>query len=188
MNEINEMSGIEFEGLCQKMLQKLGFSVETTKQSGDGGIDLVAQNHTPLLKGTYVVQCKRYAGSVGEPVVRDLYGVVTSERANKGILITTGSFTLSAMRFAEGKNIELIDGEQLQALLADCGLPNDFSPASSTPSNFLDFPDFNKEKYLFYRNIANRVLQQRTHIAGRVICPQIRPYTSRTRTYRVQMS
>lgn len=64
-----------------------------------------------------IIQCKRYSGSVGEPIIRDLYGVITSERANKGILMTTGHFTKSAIAFAEGKQIELIDGEKLDTLL-----------------------------------------------------------------------
>lgn len=114
---INELSGIEFERVCQQLVEKMGFETETTKASGDGGIDLIAYNHQPLLSGKYIIQCKRYSGSVGEPIIRDLYGVITSERANKGILMTTGHFTRSAIAFAEGKPIELIDGKKLNALL-----------------------------------------------------------------------
>lgn len=55
---------------------------------------------------------------VGEPPIRDLYGVVMSENANKGILITTSNFTSSAISFANDKPIELIDGQILQQLLA----------------------------------------------------------------------
>ena len=108
--DINSLSGIEFENVCQQLIEKMGFFVETTKASGDGGIDLIANNYQPILSGRYIIQCKRYSGSVGEPIIRDLYGVITSERANKGILMTTGYFTKSAISFAEGKQIELIDG------------------------------------------------------------------------------
>jgi len=117
VNDINSLSGLEFENVCQNLIEKMGFSVATTKASGDGGIDLIAYNHEPVLSGKYIIQCKRYSGSVGEPIIRDLYGVITSERANKGILMTTGCFTKSAIAFAEGKPIELMDGEQLDALL-----------------------------------------------------------------------
>lgn len=89
---INNLSGVEFERVCQLLVENMGFSVETTKASGDGGIDLIAYNSQPLLSGKYIIQCKRYTGSVGEPIIRDLYGVVMSERANKGILMTTGHF------------------------------------------------------------------------------------------------
>lgn len=116
---INSLSGIEFEMVCKKLLENMGFTVETTKTSGDGGIDLIAYNSQPLLSGKYIIQCKRYTGSVGEPVIRDLYGVVTSERANKGILMTSGVFTKQAQVFAHGKPIELIDGVKLKELLSD---------------------------------------------------------------------
>ncbi len=114
---IDTLSGVEFERVCKRLLENMGFTVETTKASGDGGIDLIGYNTQPLLSGKYIIQCKRYAGSVGEPIIRDLYGVVTSERANKGILITTGHFTKSAISFAENKPIELIDGAQLKILI-----------------------------------------------------------------------
>lgn len=121
-NDINSLSGIEFENICKNLIENMGFSVETTKASGDGGIDLIAYNHEPVLSGKYIIQCKRYSGSVVEPIIRDLYGVITSERANKGILMTTGYFTKSAIAFAEDKPIELIDGEQLNILLKSHGV------------------------------------------------------------------
>lgn len=113
INDFNNLSGIEFEILCQHVLESLGFTTEITKAVGDGGIDIIAHNNQAFFYGKYVIQCKRYSGGVGEPIIRDLYGVVTSERANKGILITTGYFTSSAVKFSEDKNIELIDGEKL---------------------------------------------------------------------------
>lgn len=117
--DINSLSGVEFEMVCKRLLENMGFAVETTKASGDGGIDLIAYNSQPLLSGKYIIQCKRYTGSVGEPVIRDLYGVVTSERANKGILMTSGVFTKQAQVFADGKPIELIDGVKMRDLLKD---------------------------------------------------------------------
>lgn len=118
-SNINDLSGSEFERLCQKLIENMGFDTEITKESRDGGIDLIAYNHQPLLSGKYIIQCKRYAGSVGEPILRDLYGVVTSERANKGILMTTGYFTKSAIAFAEGKPLELIDGKAMLVLIEE---------------------------------------------------------------------
>ena len=112
-NNINELSGFEFEDFCKELVEKMGFEVEPTKKTGDGGIDLIAYNHQPFLSGKYIIQCKRYIGSVGEPIVRDLFGVITAENANKGIIITTGTFTESARNFARGKAIELIDGTSL---------------------------------------------------------------------------
>ena len=48
-DDINFMSGVEFEFLCKELLENMGFETETTKASGDGGIDLIAYNHQPLL-------------------------------------------------------------------------------------------------------------------------------------------
>lgn len=120
--DVDNLSGVEFENVCQALVEKMGFTTQTTKASGDGGIDLIAYNHQPLLSGKYIIQCKRYTGSVGEPIIRDLYGVIMSERANKGILMTTGHFTKSAIGFAEGKPIELIDGATLKNLMSQYGL------------------------------------------------------------------
>lgn len=117
--DINSLSGVEFEQVCKRLLENMGFDVETTKTTGDGGIDLIAYNHQPLLSGKYIIQCKRYVGSVGEPVIRDLYGVITSERANKGILMTSGTVTKQAQLFAQDKPIELIDGVKMRDLLKD---------------------------------------------------------------------
>lgn len=149
--DINSLSGIEFENLCQQLLQKMEFDTETTKASGDGGIDIIARYNKPLLKGKYIIQCKRYSGSVGEPIIRDLYGVVMSERANKGILMTTGYFTPSAISFAEDKNLELIDGTLLHKLLYDNGL--DVSNATKKIKSFLTNPNFDINKYNFYKEM-----------------------------------
>ena len=57
--DVDKLSGIEFENVCQVLVEKMGFTTQTTKASGDGGIDLIAYNHQPLLSGKYIIQCKR---------------------------------------------------------------------------------------------------------------------------------
>lgn len=150
--EINMLSGIEFENLCQQLLEKMGFKTQSTKASGDGGIDLIAYNSQPLLSGRYIIQCKRYSGSVGEPIIRDLYGVVTSERANKGILMTTGYFTPSAIKFAEDKNIELIDGNKLEILFSqhDVNLDNYYNSPEYALRDELERTGLSLDEYQFY--------------------------------------
>jgi len=135
---LDDLSGIEFENLCSLLISKMGFDTQTTKASGDGGIDIVATSIEPLLRGRYIIQCKRYSGSVGEPAIRDLYGVVMAERANKGILITTGYFTKSALSFAEGKQLELINGTLLSELLVQHSL---FQSTTSVAGNSVDNDD-----------------------------------------------
>lgn len=127
-NRIDVMNGHEFETLTATLLRKMGFNVTMTKQTGDGGIDLIVKNESPVISGTYVVQCKRTSQPVGEPVVRDLYGVITSEQANKGILICTNKYTSQAQEFAKGKPIELIDGSAFNSLLRQYELLSTFVP------------------------------------------------------------
>jgi len=109
--------GVELEQTAARLLSSLGLQASRTTVTGDGGIDVVAYCQTPIFSGKYIIQCKDWAKPVGEPVVRDLFGLVLSEGANKGIIITTGDFTRAARRFAEDKPIELIDGEGLRQLL-----------------------------------------------------------------------
>ena len=103
--KILNMTGYEFENYISTLLINMGFEVEVTQRSNDGGIDLIAIYEKPIFSGKYIVQCKKWATSVGQPEVRDLYGVVMDQRANKGILITTSDFTAQAYDFAKGKNI-----------------------------------------------------------------------------------
>ena len=110
--------GKALEEAVKVLLQSMGLQADTTRTTGDGGIDIVAYSVSPIFSGKYVVQCKDWAGSVGEGVVRDLYGVVMAEAANKGILVTTGTVSKSAQKFADVKPLELIDGEQLSKLLS----------------------------------------------------------------------
>ncbi|MBI5651060.1 MAG: restriction endonuclease [Chloroflexi bacterium] len=114
-----DMTGVAFEIKCMNLLRRRNFEVRLTSRTSDGGIDLIAFSSDPVIGGKYVVQCKDWAGSVGAPVVRDLYGVVHAEDANKGILITASSFTQEALNFAMGKRLELIDGAMLGYLLAE---------------------------------------------------------------------
>lgn len=113
----DNMTGKEFEILIAKLLEQMGLNVSITKTTGDGGIDIIAISNKPLYEGKYVIQCKRWSNPVGEPVLRDLYGVVMSERANKGIIITNSTFTSGAIKFAAEKQLELIDGQKLKTLL-----------------------------------------------------------------------
>lgn len=115
------MEWLDFEQSVAAVLRARGFVAEVTQPTSDGGIDIVAAREEPLLRGKYVVQCKNWVHPVGLSVVRDLYGAVTAERASKGILITTSSFTQGAIEFASGKPLELIDGEQWKELANEIG-------------------------------------------------------------------
>ena len=132
-SKIDNMSGQEFEEVVSRLLYKMGFEVETTKVTGDGGIDIIAKSEKPIIEGRYIIQCKRHDSNISEPVIRDLFGVMTSERANKGILITNSCFTTASIAFAKEKPIELIDGDNLRKLLEKY-----FPPAENENKNQYD--------------------------------------------------
>lgn len=110
-----------FERLAQRMLREAGFvQVSVTGKSGDGGIDGVGTLQVnPLVSFKVLFQCKRYINSVSPSQVRDFRGAMAG-RADKGIIITTGTFTVEARREASRDGvppIELIDGEKLVSML-----------------------------------------------------------------------
>lgn len=143
--EFTAMDGYEFEDYISGLFRRLGFEVEATNYSNDGGIDLVATYNQPVFSGKYIIQCKNWTGPVGQPEVRDLYGVVMDQRANKGILITPSDYTQQAYDFANGKNIELINGSILSGLLKT---DSENNTASKTPkvNNA-----FRNERYFYYQ-------------------------------------
>ncbi|MBX9579749.1 MAG: restriction endonuclease [Gemmataceae bacterium] len=115
-----------FERLCQRLLREAGFEqVAVTGRSGDQGIDGIGVLRVnPFVTFKVLFQCKRYADSVGLPHVRDFRGAMMG-RADKGLILTTGTFTAEAHREATRDGvppIELIDGPQLVALFAELGL------------------------------------------------------------------
>ncbi|WP_262422810.1 restriction endonuclease [Brevundimonas denitrificans] len=89
-----------FERLSQRLLREYGFiKVEVTGKSGDGGIDGTGVLRVNLLSFHVLFQCKRYSGSVGAGAVRDFRGAMVG-RTDKGLIITTGTFTADARREA----------------------------------------------------------------------------------------
>lgn len=110
-----------FERLAQRLLREAGFiQVVVTGRSGDEGIDGYGTLQiNPLVSFKVLFQCKRYRKSVSPSHVRDFRGAMAG-RADKGIIITTGTFTAEARREASRDGvppIELIDGEKLVDML-----------------------------------------------------------------------
>jgi restriction system protein len=114
-----------FERLAQRILREAGFiKVEVTGRSGDGGIDGIGVLRVNLLSFHVLFQCKRYQSSVGAGAIRDFRGAMVG-RSDKGVIITTGTFTPDAKREATRDGapaIDLIDGDQLCDLLKDLKL------------------------------------------------------------------
>lgn len=120
LDVLKKMDPSAFERLSQRLLREAGFvKVEVRGQTGDGGIDGVGVLRMNLVSFQVYFQCKRYKGSVGSKEIRDFRGALQG-RADKGLFITTGTFTSQASEEATRDGaiaIDLIDGDQLRDLL-----------------------------------------------------------------------
>jgi restriction system protein len=119
------MDWTEFEHLIRELFEKefsgAGGEVKVTQASRDGGVDAVAFDPDPVRGGKIVIQAKRYTNTVGVAAVRDLYGTVVNEGANKGILVTTSDYGPDAYEFVRNKPLTLLNGANLLHLLAKHG-------------------------------------------------------------------
>ncbi|MFE1175679.1 restriction endonuclease [Streptomyces sp. NPDC058773] len=120
--DLYEMDPIAFENLIAELFRAMGMQAVTTQRSGDGGVDVDALDPDPIRGGKIVVQVKRYRHTVPPTAVRDLYGTVQAEGANKGVLVTTSRFGPGSHTFANGKPLSLIAGSELVDLLGRYGL------------------------------------------------------------------
>ena len=115
-----------FERLTQRLLRESGFvQVEVTGRTGDGGIDGkgIARIHG-FMSFHVFFQCKRYQGSVSAGAIRDFRGAMVG-RADKGLFITTGTFTPAAVKEATRDGappIDLVNGDDLAEKLKELGL------------------------------------------------------------------
>ncbi len=134
------------ERLCQRLLRESGFvQVVVTGRSGDGGIDgngTLQMN--PFVSFRVLFQCKRYSKSVTSPEIRNFRGAMQG-RADKGIFLTTGTFTADAREEATRDGvppIELVDGQKLIDMFVDLELG--LKPVTRyeiDPTFFDDFED-----------------------------------------------
>ena len=122
---IGDMKPDGFERLSQRLLREAGFTkVEVRGKTGDGGIDGVGVLRVNLVSFQIYFQCKKWKSSVGAKDIRDFRGALQG-RADKGLFITTGSFTSQASEEATRDGaiaIDLIDGDRLCDLLKQYGL------------------------------------------------------------------
>ena len=126
IEELQKIEPSAFERLCQRLLRELGFqNVEVTGRSNDGGIDGKGMLRLGGVLSFHVIfQAKKYKGTVSPSVVRDFRGAMVG-RADKGLIITTGSFTREAKREASRDGappIDLMDGNDLVEKLKELRL------------------------------------------------------------------
>lgn len=144
INIILSLPPAGFERLCQRLLRESGFQeVVVTGKSGDGGIDGIGiLQINPFVSFKVLFQSKRYSGSVSASQVRDFRGSMMG-RADKGIIITTGTYTADAKREAVRDGvppIELVDGEMLVSMFEQLELG--LNPRNTYDIDYSFFNDF----------------------------------------------
>ena len=114
-----ELTPGEFEALITNLFERMGLETRMTQPSRDGGVDCVAYDPRSIFGGKVVIQAKRYKNTVGVSAVRDLFGTMQNEGANRGILVTTSGYGRASFDFADGKPLELLSGSNLLYLLKE---------------------------------------------------------------------
>ena len=124
-NNLAAMDWESFEHFIRELFEKEfsnnGTEVHVTRASKDKGVDAVVLDPDPIRGGKFIVQAKRYTNTVDLSAVRDLYGTVVNEGANRGILVTTSNYGKDAYDFSKGKPITLLNGNNLLNLLEKHG-------------------------------------------------------------------
>jgi restriction system protein len=116
LDTIKKLSWKEFEELVAEVYRRKGFKVIENNQGGaDGGVDVRLEKEGRK----YLVQCKQWKNQkIGVAVIREMYGIMTAEKAEGVIVICSGKYTQDAEKFAQDKPIELIEGSKLFELIA----------------------------------------------------------------------
>jgi len=118
VEHLMEISPRSFECIVEQLYKEMGFDTELTPEKGDGGRDIIAEKNDTGRKEKTLIECKRYKKPVGVKLVRELMGVISNEKVNKGVIVTSSSFTRGARELAnENPRIELISCMKLVPLL-----------------------------------------------------------------------
>lgn len=116
---LQQLDPVAFERFAGYLFWQQGYTVFTTPNSGDQGVDLFMHKG----RQTCVVQCKRYRGTVGPAAVRDLFGVMIHNAATDAILVTSGRISPAARAWAQDKPMQLLDGSALLAWAQQASRP-----------------------------------------------------------------
>lgn len=124
---LQKMHPVDFERVVSHAYRNLGWEVQETAVSGDRGVDAFLRRDGEIT----ILQCKRFSKSrVGTPVLRDLLGTVVAEGADRGIVVTTSSFSEDAISWAnQSGRIDLIDGHRLLQIIAEAYPEESLVPA-----------------------------------------------------------
>lgn len=117
VNDIYEMSAFQFKDFMAHIFEKMGYSVQKTPRTNDGGRDAIMK----LNGKKYLLECKRYAAenSSGRPDIQKFHSAIVSDKAEGGFFVTTGKFTDNAVNYASDKKLTLIDRSALQEFIGN---------------------------------------------------------------------
>jgi restriction system protein len=121
LKKLKRLSWDDFELLCMELFTKQGWKVLGNEQKGaDGGVDIWMKKRSLTKKNiSAIVQCKRYDDAlVTIKVVREMYGLMHEYDVHAAYIVTTSRFTKECYKFVEGKNMILINGEELVKMIA----------------------------------------------------------------------
>jgi len=114
LESLRSLAPGDFEALIAEYFKSCGYRIWLTNGGQDHGVDVLVYDGRGA---KWVVQCKRYKGVVGEPVVRDLLGALLHERGTRAFLMTTGGVSQKAKEWIVDKPITVYEGENLVRLL-----------------------------------------------------------------------
>ncbi len=141
LESLRSVSWKDFEFMVAEAFRRRGYLVEYSLGAGaDGGVDLVLRKDGRKS----FVQCKQWrTQSVGAPIIREQFGILTAEGADEVFVITSGTFTAEAVAFARGKPVRLIDGPELLALIrsVQSAAPAGAAPAIPSTASAVATPD-----------------------------------------------
>jgi len=106
-----------YEEVCMEYLRLKNCDANVTCIGADGGIDIKIHDKNGSLFA--IGQCKSWAKPIGVSLIRELYGIMASERANYGIFLTTSTFSQEAIKFAENKRLILVDADEFINLISE---------------------------------------------------------------------
>lgn len=113
INDLDTITGYEFEAFLKKLFEKMGCTVEQTSLSKDQGADLVISRFGEKM----VIQAKRYSGKVSNAAIQEVVASIKFYNADKGMVVTTNYFTDAAIELAKANNILLVDRTKLEELI-----------------------------------------------------------------------
>ena len=114
VDEINKMSGLDYEEFCEKVLRESGWDVKTTSTTGDQGVDLIAT----IDDFRVCIQCKRYSKPVGNKAVQEVVAGMIYWKGTHSVVVSNAGFTDAAKKLADSTSVILIGEEELPNLIS----------------------------------------------------------------------